>query len=617
MLTISDKVSDQLLSICARNSTRAAVPLALAMFLTWLLLVNKVDNLLLNIWVCVTCLAILARVLVIRGIHSSVTFDGRRKRLLAALMTLTVGCAITSVLYFFPLVGLFERAMLTAILLGLCTVSYSTNIGYQPLLIAYIGPTLGTLATLWMINMHDLVHTPLAMAVGLSVLIVAITMLRNGKFMFEAFSLAIESSSKLEQQSRHLSVALTNAERAKQAAETSSESKTRFIAAASHDLRQPVHVLNLFGGALNHAPLDKSTRDIVDNMNIAVNSLSSQLNSLLDMSELDAGNVQPNFQAVNLHDICSRLTGELVKLAEDKQIRLVNQVPEAVFVHTDPVMLLQIIRNLCGNAIKYTEQGSVTLLAECLEDRVTLLIKDTGVGIDSEDCSKVFEEFYQASNPSRDKSQGLGLGLSIVERLIRALGHQISLQSLKGEGTTVHVDMPLYTLDSSHLIEESEDEIHTSITRLPQGTWVHIVDDDPAVLNSVKAFLLPLGCKVTGNDNPEDALEFLENNTPSAVLIDLRMQDEESGLRVIDELKRKQSAIPVALITGESLADGTIVNAYPDLLMQQKPVSNDTLLGLLSYLVSDDADDSELDDTRDFAGENADEVTQRPDTVTS
>jgi len=336
---------------------------------------------------------------------------------------------------FFSSIDVFERTMLTAIMLGLCTPSASINMGYPPLLLAHIGPVLGTSSALWAINSGAHINPLFAIAVSISILILTHNIARNGRFMFDTFVLAIESSTKLEIQSERLSQALKHAETAQQAAETSSESKTRFIAAASHDLRQPVHVLNLFSGALRNAKLDERTRDIVDNMGIAVNSLSSQLNSLLDISELDSGSVKPVFKEVDLWQLSHTLTTEMHKLAEDKGIDLLNGVPRQLFVKTDPVMLSQIIRNLCGNAIKYTHQGSVTILAEHNGDTVTLSIADTGVGIDNCDSGKVFEEFYQVGNHARDRNQGLGLGLSIVERLIKTLQHKLSLTSSLGHGT--------------------------------------------------------------------------------------------------------------------------------------------------------------------------------------
>ena len=581
---MSDRVSDQLLQICCRNSARAAIPLSLAVLLTGLLLNNKVDGNLLRLWALASCTVILLRVILLRYICQQDQLTPLRKRQIATALTLLLGCTIASVLYFFQFVGNFERAMLTAILLGLCTASHSTNFGYRPLLISYIGPLLGTLSILWLVNLDQLVHPAIAIAVGVSLLIVGNTLLVNGKFMFEVFALSIESTTKLEEQSKHLSDALAVAEQAQAEAETSSQSKTRFIAAASHDLRQPVHVLNLFGAALKHADLDEKSRDIVDNMNIAVTSLSSQLNALLDISELDSGAIKPDISSVDLSLLAATLMREMAKLAEDKKIQLINDVPESLFVRTDPAMLSQIIRNLCGNAIKYTNTGYVRLSTAHENDHVVLSIIDTGIGIDESDSGKVFEEFYQISNPGRDKGHGLGLGLSIVERLVKNLDHSLTLQSRVGEGTEVTIRMKRCTHDqvSTARTPLVSDPV---IVTLPDNFWVHLVDDEEPVQKSVQACLSAAGCNVTVTDNSPDTLTFLEHNTPSALLVDLRLRDGDSGLQVIDHVTANHPDLPVALITGESLSDGALAERYPDLLMLQKPVSNEALLELLDYMV--------------------------------
>lgn len=591
---VSDRVSEQLLGICCRNSARAAIPLTLAIFLTYLLLHNKVDNQQLQVWALLSSLSIFARVALLHVINRNDNLTQAAKRQYATVLTLLVGCTIAAVMIFFFQVELFERAMLTAILLGLCTPSHSTNFGYPPWLLAYIAPLLGTPAIMWMLNLDKQINSAYTFAIGLSILIVGHTLIRNGKFMLEVLSLAIESSTKLEEQSEVLSDALLHAEGAKQEAETSSQSKTRFIAAASHDLRQPVHVLNLFSGALKHSALDDKTRDIVDNMNVAVNSLSSQLNSLLDISELDSGSVKPSKKSVDLNLLSSTLMVEMKKLAEDKQIALQNMVPESIFVHTDPVMLSQIIRNLCGNAIKYTQAGSVTLQATASENEVVLSIADTGVGIETSDSSKVFEEFYQASNPTRDKAKGLGLGLSIVERLITSLDHELSLESTVGVGTTISISMQRSAASQAPAVGQSLTEGRTTIA-LPDGFHVHLVDDDPGVQQSVRAFLEPLGARITVSETSTAAIRFLYAQEPSALLVDLHLGDDDSGLRVIDAIGQRHPPLPAALITGQSLLDSDIAERYPDLLMLQKPVSNDALLDLLDYMVVNALEDATVE----------------------
>ena len=524
---------------------------------------------------------VLCRVVLLRVISLSASLSHRAKRYLATIVTFVLGCTIASVLYFFTSISLFERTMLMAIMLGMCTVSYSSNLGYPPLLVAYIGPLLGTSGILWTLYPSPDTNPLFSFAVSASIIILSHTLVRNGKFMFEAFALTIETSTKLEDQSRRLSDALRHAEDAQQAAETSSQSKTRFIAAASHDLRQPVHVLNLFSGALKNAPLDSRTRNIVDSMNVAVNSLSSQLNSLLDISELDSGSIKPDFQRVDLFQLSQTLTSEMQKLAEDKHIELLNEVPLALNVTTDPTMLSQIVRNLCGNAIKYTETGSVRITAELVGPEVVLSIIDTGIGIDIGDSDKVFEEFFQVSNHTRDKNQGLGLGLSIVERLIKTLDHKISLTSSIGKGTSISITLKQCESHDTSMPVSASACLESD--KLLTGFWVHLVDDEAAVQTSVVAFLETVGAKVTFSQSSNEAIDFLRHHRPDAVLIDLRLRDNDSGLNVVDSVK--DSSLPVALITGESVCESELADKYPQLLMLQKPVSDEALLDLLDYMV--------------------------------
>ncbi len=582
---ISDRVSEQLLTICCRNTAKSVIPLTLSILFTFFLLHEKVEAMQLQLWALLSCTIVLARVVLLRQISEASSLDHPAKRIWATLLTLLLGVGIASVLLFFNSVDLFERAMLTAIMLGLCTASYSINIGYPPLLIAFIGPPLGTLSALWAINSGQDINTLFALVVSICIPILSVTLIRNGKFMFDVFSLAIESSTKLEEQSQRLSEALHHAEDAKSAAETSSQSKTRFIAAASHDLRQPVHVLNLFSGALKNAPLDERTRDIVDSMNIAVTSLSSQLNSLLDISELDSGSVKPNIKSVDLCKLAQTLMGEMNKLAEDKHLELINEVPAALYVMTDAAMLAQIIRNLCGNAIKYTHEGSVRLQATTHDANVILSIVDTGIGIEIGDSDKVFEEFYQVSNHTRDKAKGLGLGLSIVERLVNTLDHKLSLDSQVGKGTSVSIELRRCDSNAESLALDTEFDFSQGTASLPHGFWVHLVDDEKAVQSSVKAYLETFGAKVTISESSAEAIEFLSANQPDALLVDLRLQDGDSGLAVVDSVEDRP--LPVAVVTGESISGSNLACNYPDLLMLQKPVSNEALLELLNYMLTD------------------------------
>ena len=580
---ISDRTSEQLIWMVHRNATRALLPLLLAIGLTWLLLREHVDLAALNLWAGLTCAVVLARALLLRRLVRDDTLSQRRRRRASAVLSLCAGTAFGAVLTFFPSVAAFERAMLTAILLGVCSGAVSSNSGYRPLFLCYTLPMLGTLGLLWIVNPGAPVGGVLAACVGVSVLLVASTLAITAQDVFDAFALSVESSLELEVQAEELSEALATAERAQALAETTSASKTRFIAAASHDLRQPVHVLNLYSAALKSADMSSKVRAILDDMAIAVDSLSSQIGTLLDISELDSGAVEPAIGTVDLSRLVRELMHEFDKLAEDKGIRLVNELDAPLFVGTDPDMLCQILRNLCGNAIKFTRTGSVSFAAEVRGDTIALSIVDTGIGMRRGDSRKVFEEFYQVGNEGRDKSRGMGLGLSIVERLIGNLGHEIELDSTPGVGTRVTVVMARregtpFASAATTPPDASDDPT------LPAGFWVHLVDDDDTVRRGMETLLQSLGHQVTVSDSSASTVDFLAHRTPSAVLVDLHLGNDDSGLHIVDALSRTHPRVPVALITGESLTDPHLSERYPDLLVLQKPIPTRELLDLLAYM---------------------------------
>ena len=636
---ISDEVREQLIALGHRNAVRAIGPLFLAVVLGFLLLTYAAVEGPLTAWAIGTCAVVTVRALLLRRLRDAAQLSPALKCRLATAMNLCIGGAFGAVLLFFPEVGLFQRAMLTALLLGVSSGAISSNLGYPPLFLSYTLPMLGTLAALWMFNPGTVAETPLALCIGLAVALVAVTHSLMAREVFDAFVLSIESSralrrqtARLEEQAMQLSDALERAEAATCRAELLSASKTRFIAAASHDLRQPVHVLNLYGVALAKAELAPGTRDVAEDMGRAVASLSSQLDALLDLSELDGGKIEPERRSVDLAALTSSLARELGKLAEEKGLAFVDTVDESLHVSTDPTLLSQIIRNLGGNAIKFTHEGSVTLAAERRGEEVVLSVTDTGIGIDEEDSTKVFEEFYQVSNPNRDKRSGVGLGLSIVERLARALGHQVELRSRPGVGTRVGVVMPRdaerATLVDAPLIDaplvgapcaegagtgaphaggrhlarlgpvrpaparparpRSGSPSSISPRRGPAASLpalhVHVVDDDPAVRRSMRSALESLGAEVTLSDSTSAALARLEGCTPSAVLIDLDLGAQDSGLHLVDALTRSHPTVPLAILTGEPVVGREVTEAYPDLVLLHKPLSEAELLELLEFM---------------------------------
>jgi signal transduction histidine kinase len=220
-------------------------------------------------------------------------------------------------------------------------------------------------------------------------------------------------------------------------AEAASRAKTRFLASASHDLRQPIQTISLFAAALALRPLDERSRAIASNMNEAVRDLSVELDALLDVSKLDAGLVQSQPVRLQLRSFLKRVRAIFAVPAREKRIGLTTDCADDLWICTDRNLLERIVRNLVENAVKYTDAGHVRIVASQDKSAVSLFVEDSGCGIDSAELPRIFEEFYQIQNPERDRRRGLGLGLAIVRRLTTMLQIPMRFTSAIGVGTRV------------------------------------------------------------------------------------------------------------------------------------------------------------------------------------
>jgi len=231
---------------------------------------------------------------------------------------------------------------------------------------------------------------------------------------------------------------------AKEAAEAASVSKSRFLAAASHDLRQPIQAIDLFQNALNRTELNAEQQRISDYLSLSAQSLGDLLNALLDISKLDAGGVVATPQVISVHDLFRRIDTEFAPIAAAKSLRFkLYYPPGETALFTDGNLLQCLLRNLIGNAIKYTEQGGVLVAIRRRGDQAIIQVWDTGIGIAAEHMATIFEEYFQVANFERDKAKGLGLGLAIVKRQAKLLATEIFCRSRPGRGSVFEFRLPL------------------------------------------------------------------------------------------------------------------------------------------------------------------------------
>lgn len=328
------------------------------------------------------------------------------------------------------------QALLLGVFLGIGAGAATTNPVFPPAL--YIFISLLTLPLVLACVMYgDRDHLILA---GL-LLVYWGFLLHSGRALGRTFELSLHRAIENEQLVGQLKEETLRAEQA-------SKVKTRFLAAASHDLRQPVHALLMLVETLKPHVSTGQGQEICRRVELSVETLSSMLNNLLDVSRLDAGVIKPNITNFRLKMLLSRLQDEFDVFAEKQGVTLEVSSCD-VWVRTDAMLLELVLRNLLGNALRHTHQGSVSVNCREVEGGVELTVKDTGVGIAAEFLPYIFEEYYQVGNRQRDRRRGLGLGLSIVRRLDQLLGLQLQVSSTLGIGTTFMLVVPLGEADSA------------------------------------------------------------------------------------------------------------------------------------------------------------------------
>jgi two-component system, sensor histidine kinase len=395
----------------------------------------------------------------------------------------------------------------------------------------------------------------LAIAAG-TILVYVILIARNqNKLIVESLTnrfANVELLEQLELQKGAAEQARDQAELERARAEEASRAKSRFLAAASHDLRQPIHALGLFASAMReHVSSDQGQR-IVDKIASSVDATEMMFNALLDISRLDAGILEPRIKNVAVGAMLARLAGEYGPRAATKGLRL-RVRPSTHAVRSDPALLERVLRNFLSNAIRYTQNGGVLVGCRKRGAAITTEVWDTGVGIPQDKLGDVFKEFYQVGNPERDRAKGLGLGLAIVKRIGALLDHPVKVASRTGKGSRFSIEAPLG--------EESQEEPifigQPADTAALIGAFVVVIDDEGDVREAVEILLRQWGCDVLAADSREQALQMLRQHDrmPDAILCDYRLREGETGIDAIEAIQEEWGLAPAALITGDTAPD--------------------------------------------------------------
>ena len=368
----------------------------------------------------------------------------------------------------------------------------------------------------------------------------------------------------------------------KQEAERANLAKSKFLAAASHDLRQPLHALGLYLDTMQYELNTDKQKEFSSKMETAIDALKDLFERLLDISKLDAGIIEPSLTDSRVGEIFERLEVRFSPLAKAKQLDIQFKHHDETF-YSDQLLIERILDNLIGNAIRYTAKGSIRVQALTKDGYVEISVSDTGPGIPEHEQENIFNEFHQLHNPERDRTKGLGLGLSIVRRLCDLLNHKLELFSSVAEGTRFCLHVPASTAD---LIAAQPNETDRASWDI-RNSRVMVIDDEVDIQDAMRQLLLKWGCEVSSVSSIGDALEKVQSGfIPDLIIADYRLRDSETGIAAIQAVSNiANHTIPGILITGDTAPERLQEASQSGFKLLHKPVNAGQLRMVANHLL--------------------------------
>lgn len=559
--TMEDRITLEFLDDYFRGTYKKILNSILVPLIVVVVMWSQVDHVILVAWLCLMAVGIIAKHQIAADyIKQDVAWaDANKWGRRATYPVFFLGMLWAVAMFVFYVDGsTTHQIFLITVILALGTASMFAGIYWFPLYYMYTIPITGSLVIRLAME-GEAAYIALAFWIFL------------GALGIHAIAKRLHALVRSEMRLRHESAELTEALREKsEEAEQAMQAKSRFLAAASHDLRQPLHSLALFIDLLKSAQSDAERADLFPRVDRSLGALSKLFDALLDISRLDADAVRPEFTHFHLADLVGSLVDEFAQTANDKNLSL-RQRGDCGVVVSDRMLLERILRNLIGNALRYTEEGGVLISCRSRGDSILLQVWDTGIGIPDADREAVFDEYYQLHNPHRDRNQGLGLGLSIVRRLCLLLQHPLEVNSRVGKGSV----FSLRVQKGSAGMIRGREALQPAHGWDLNGRCIVVIDDESDIRNAMEKLLSRWGGSVVVAESLADAFDQLAEvaAVPDLILSDLRLRDGASGIDAIDSLRsRFGEGIPGILITGETAPEqiGRAKSSGYDLL--QKPV---------------------------------------------
>jgi len=378
----------------------------------------------------------------------------------------------------------------------------------------------------------------------------------------------------------------------KEEAEKANADKTRFLASASHDLRQPIHAMDLFADALEQEMTTGKQQLLLGKLRESMDSMGSLLNSLLNMSKLEAELIEVKPHALIPASIFAKMKDEFLQQAQEKGLEFqvaTDAMQDSVYsIQSDDILLENILRNLLSNAIKYTDHGKIYLTCIKQGDACIISIEDTGIGIAEDEQGKVFDAFYQIDNPERDRSKGIGLGLSIVKRLCQLLDHHIEMHSAPGKGTRFEMTIPCVVTSEPQAYVP---RIYTpSLKRGELTITILVIDDEKAIQDGMQAMLEPWGCHVLTCGSSEESIPLLQSNPDiDLVIADYRLRGGDLGTDAISSVREilGRPSLPSIIISGDTEPTRMQEMQKAGFEMLHKPVKPMQMRALIQHVMRD------------------------------
>lgn len=577
--SIEQKIRIELQLLLMRNLGSSMLPGILVAIVLFFTLKNAENSIGLSIWCITVTLSKLvdvydAKQFIRRGIMPTQVDKVQRRLVILHAIDGAIWGALAWIAL--PTANTAGSVLVLAVLAGIAANSMSILSPVLPVFACFLLLELGSMVYA-VISLND----PAYWAIGLAIGMYAITLMgqayNTSRTARNSIMLRFENLDLIEQ----LNFSKKRAEQAQASAEQANAAKSHFLAAASHDLRQPIHAQGLFLEVLQSTKLSPTQQELVNSICSAANATTEMLHTLLDYSRIEAGVVAPQLSAFRLQNILDKIENELAPQANIKN--LVYRSPEThLVVYSDPTLIEMIIRNLVSNAIRYTNRGGVLIVARKKQGQLSLEVWDTGIGIASTSFDDIFKEFQQLGNSERDRQKGLGLGLSIVQKMVQILGLKLHLASRLEKGSVFKIQIPLAQVN---ILEDELESIKSEVRHL--HARILVIDDDITVRQAMASLLTQWGCTCDLASSIQEAKLIAQSYIPDLIISDYRLRDHCKGTEVIDAVRAIcGTTIPAILVTGDTAPVRLREASATALPLLHKPVSPSQLHTQLSLMLT-------------------------------